>query len=79
VSTATGFNFKPQPDGNVLVEFFGGDGKTITKQIVTADRISRLPLVAALMDVALRMGPEAAREIVERLNQMNQIERGIRP
>ena len=66
--TATGFDFEPQPDGNVLIEFFGDDGHTINEQIVTADLISRLPVVAALMDVAMRMGPEAAAEFVERMN-----------
>ena len=46
--TATGFDFEPLLDGNVLIEVFGGDGHTINKQIVTPDVVRRLPVVAAL-------------------------------
>lgn len=49
-----------------MIEFVGGDGTTINKQIVTADLIRKMPLVAALLDVALRKGPEVAREITEK-------------
>ena len=34
---ATGFDFEPLPDGNVLIEFFGGDGKTFNVQVITAN------------------------------------------
>lgn len=70
MSLATGFDFQPLPNGYVLIEFFGDDGRTINQQIVTADVVRRMPFVAALLDVALGMGPEAAREIVERLNHI---------
>ena len=43
MNIATGFDFEPLPDGNFLIEFFGDDGKTINKQIVTAEVIRRLP------------------------------------
>ena len=72
---ATGFDFEPLPDRNVLIEFFGDDGKSITKQIVTAEVIRRMPFVAALLDVALREGPEVARKIVARLNRRSSEER----
>ena len=68
MSVATGFDFEPLPDGNVLIEFFGDDGMTINTQIVTAEVIRRMPFVAALLDVAVMKGPETAREIVEWLN-----------
>jgi len=55
--------------GNVLIEFFGDDGRTIYTQIGTAEVVRQMPLVAALLDVAMRMGPEVAREIVEKLNK----------
>ena len=32
---ATGFDFEPQRDGNVLVEFYGADGATFNTQFVT--------------------------------------------
>lgn len=67
MTTATGFDFEPLPDGNVLIEFFSDDGTTINTQIVTAEVVRRMPLVAALLDVAIRMGPDAAKEIVENM------------
>ncbi len=32
---ASGFDLEPLPDGNVLIEFFGDNGKTFNKQLVT--------------------------------------------
>ncbi len=66
---ATGFDFQPLPDGNVLVEFFGDDGKTFNTQIVTPDVIKNLPVVAVLTDIALTKGPEVAKDIMDKLNR----------
>ncbi len=66
--TASGFDFEPLPDGSVRIEFIDDDGRTVNTQIVTADVVRRMPLVATLLDVAMRLGPDVAREIVERLN-----------
>jgi hypothetical protein len=66
---ATGFDFQPLPDGNVLIEFFGDDGKTCSKQVVTAEALRRIPLVAILTDIAIKQGPDVAKEIMEKLNQ----------
>lgn len=66
---ATGFDCQPLDDGNVLIEFFGDDGKTFNKQIVTPDVVQNMPIVAALVNVALKKGPKAAREIMKRLNE----------
>jgi hypothetical protein len=41
-SIATGFDFEPLPDGNVLIEFFGDDGNTINAQVVTAELGNRI-------------------------------------
>jgi hypothetical protein len=68
--TATGFDFEPLPDGSVLIEFFGDDGTTLNKQVVTAEVVRRMPLVAVLLDVAMTKGPEVAGEIMERLTNM---------
>jgi hypothetical protein len=62
MNTATGFDFEPLPDGNVLIAFFGDDGTTINKQIVTPHLIRRMPVVA------VTKGPEVALEIVGKLN-----------
>ena len=72
---ATGFDFKPLPDGNVMIEFQTDSGTIINKQIVTPEVIRQMPLVAALLDVAIRNGPEAAREIVQRMNDYDFSER----
>jgi hypothetical protein len=66
---ATGFNFEPLPDGNVLVEFFGDDGKTFNTQVVTPGVIKNMPLVALLTEIALTKGPEVAREIMAKLGR----------
>ena len=50
---ATGFDLEPLPDGTVLIEFFGDDGKTFNKQIVTANVVNNMPVVATLTGVAL--------------------------
>lgn len=73
LSIATGFDFQPLPDGNVLIEFFADDGKTFNSQIVTPSVIDSMPLVAALLKVALSKGPDVAREIVERLNERERV------
>ena len=44
------------------------DGKTINKQIVTPDLIRQLAVVAALLDVAMRVGPEVAKVILDQMN-----------
>jgi hypothetical protein len=67
VAIATGFDFQPLDDGNVLVEFFGDDGKTFNKQIVTADVMKNMAMVSVLTDVALRKGPQVAQEIMGKL------------
>src|ERR1700733_6719841 len=72
MKTATGFDFEPQPDGTVLVEFFGDDGVTFNAQIVTAEVIRKMPLVAALTDIALTKGADVAREIMKKLGEAKQ-------
>ena len=49
---ATGFDFEPLPDGNVLIEFYGDDGKTFNKQVITPD---------VLKDMALRRRADLGR------------------
>ena len=66
---ATGFDFEPLPDGNVLIEFFGDGGETCSTQIVTAEVVKNMPLVGALTQIALTKGPEVAAEIMSKLNQ----------
>lgn len=66
---ATGFDLEPLPDGNVLVEFCGDDGKTVNKQIVTANVVSNMPVVATLTGVVLREGVDTLKEILAKLDE----------
>ena len=72
MTVATGFDFEPLPDGNVLVEFFGDDGNTFNKQVVTPDVIRSMGLVSALTDVAMKKGPEVAKAIMSMLTGEHQ-------
>jgi hypothetical protein len=69
MATATGFDFQPLDDGNVLIEFFGNDGKTFNTQVVTADVMKNMAMVSVLTDVALRKGPKIAKEIMSKLSE----------
>jgi hypothetical protein len=69
MTIATGFDFQPLPDGNVLIEFFRDDGKTINSQVVTAEVVERIPVVAVLTEIALEKGPEVATKIMKELDQ----------
>ena len=64
---ATGFDFQPLDDGNVLIEFFGDDGKTFNAQVVTPDVMKNMAMASVLTDVALRKGSKVAQEIMGKL------------
>lgn len=66
---ATGFDFQPLDDGNVLIEFCSEDGTTFNKQVVTPEVVRNLPIVAALLNVALKKGPEAVKDMMDRMNR----------
>ena len=67
MTLATGFDFEPLPDGNVLIEFFGDDGQTIDKQVVTPDVMRSMGLVSALTEVGMKKGPEVAKAVMSML------------
>jgi hypothetical protein len=69
MNIATGFDLEPQGDGNVLIEFFGDDGKTFNTQIVTPSVVENMPFLASLIGIALREGPDAVKEVVAKLNE----------
>jgi hypothetical protein len=72
VAIATGFDFQPLDDGNVLIEFFGDNGNTFNTQVVTADVMKNMAMVSVLTDVALRKGPQVAKEIMGKLSNRQQ-------
>ena len=61
---ATGFDFEPLDDGNVLVEFHGDDGETFNTQVVTAEVVARMPIVAYLAGLALTQEMDAVKAII---------------
>lgn len=69
MKTATGFDFEPLKGGNVLIEFFGDDGVTFNKQVVNAEVIRTMPLVAVLLHVVMTTTPEVANEIMAKMSQ----------
>ena len=69
MSIATGFDFEPLPDGNVIIEFFGDDGKTVNKQAVTAEVVARISVVAVLIDIAMKQGPKSVENLIMELNK----------
>ncbi len=66
---ATGFDLEPLATGNVLIEFFGDDGKTFSVQVVTREVVQSMPAVASLMLVYMDQGPEAVKKLMEKLTQ----------
>jgi hypothetical protein len=54
---AAGFDLGLLPDGNVLIEFFGDDGKTVNTQVVSPDLIKKMPTVVQAMADTLAAQP----------------------
>jgi len=66
--TATGFDFEPLPNGDVLIEFHGNDGVTINSQIITRECLVRLPVVVHALFLAVEEGKEAAQAFLDGVN-----------
>jgi hypothetical protein len=64
---ATGFEFQPLLGGDVLVEFFGSDGKTCNTQVINGEAFRHLPILAYVAQVAVGQGAEAAKKMMEEL------------
>ncbi len=45
---ATGFDLGPKPDGAIVLEFFGDDGRTLNQQAVTEEVLRDMPILALL-------------------------------
>jgi hypothetical protein len=61
-SIVTGFEIEPLPDGNISIQFFDDDGKTINLVSVTRDCLKRLPIVVHAFFLATNMGKGEAME-----------------
>ena len=62
---ATGFDFEPLPNGNVLIEYYGDAGETFNTQVVTREVLEGMPAVVALTLVCVDQGPDAVKKIME--------------
>ncbi len=66
---ATGFDLELLATGNVLIEFYGDDGRTVNTQVVTREVVQNMPAVASLMLVYMDQGPEAVKTLMGKLTQ----------
>jgi len=58
--TATGFDFEPLPNGDVLIEFHAEDGVTFNTQVITRECLARLPVVVHAFFLAVEKGSDEA-------------------
>lgn len=66
---ATGFDMEPLPNGNILIEFFGDEGVTFNKQVITREVLQNIPTVAALILICMDQGTEAVKRLMNQLNE----------
>ena len=62
--TATGFDFEPLPNGDVLIEFHAEDGVTFNTQVITRECLARLPVVVHAFFLAVEKGNDEALKIL---------------
>lgn len=62
---ATGVDFEPLPNGNVLIEFFGDYRETFYCQQITTNVLGSLPFAALLCEVVQAKGPEVAPALID--------------
>jgi hypothetical protein len=73
---AAGFEFQPQPDGTVRVNFHDNDGTIINTQIVTGDAFLRVPLAAFVTTTAMDHAPEVVAQLVRIMRAAEEAEDG---
>jgi len=61
---ATGFEFEPQADGTVAIEFYDDNGNIISTQAITGNAFLAVPLAAFVTTAAMKLGPEVAKKLV---------------
>lgn len=57
---ATGFDFEPLSNSEVLIQFFSDDGTTVNTQIMTRECLARLPVVVLAFFLAVEKGSDEA-------------------
>ena len=71
--TATGFDFEPLPNGDVLMQFFGDDGVAINTQIITKECLARLPIVVHAFFLAVEKGSDEAFDFLKSMTAEEEI------
>jgi len=65
--TASGFDFEPLLNSDVLIQFFADDGQRINTQVITRECLARLPVVIHALFLAVEKGQEAAQTFLKSL------------
>lgn len=68
--TATGFDFEPLPNGDVLMQFFSDEGADINTQVITKECLARIPVVAHALFLAVEEGKEAATAYLDKMSRL---------
>jgi hypothetical protein len=76
-SIASGFEFQPQPDGTMKIEFFDDDGKPLSSQVMTRECLLRIMLGAFVTTTVMGLGPEVARTLMRVMDAVEDIEDGL--
>ena len=71
--TATGFDFEPLPSGDVLIDFYGDDGVVFNSQIITRECLTRIPVVAHALFLAVEEGKDAALAYLNKMSILDQM------
>ena len=61
---ATGFEFEPQADGTVTIEFYDDDRNIISIQAIAGDAFLAVPMAAFVTTAAMKLGPEVAKKLI---------------
>jgi hypothetical protein len=73
---ATGFELQPLADGNVLVEFHDDHGETLNSQIVTAEVVASMPIVANLTGLTLTQELDAIKAMLGGVGGRQKVPKG---
>lgn len=65
---ASGVTLSRAGKNRVLIHFIDDNSKVVSSQVVTREVVHRLPLLAALLDVATKEGQAVVKELMEKLN-----------
>lgn len=66
---ATGFDFEPLPNRDILIQFFGDDGVPINSQVITRECLARMPVVIHALFLAVEKGQVAALAYLKQMNE----------